>query len=387
MVLNKAVAVGSSIFSRAVFFLSLASYVYASNSDHDVVVFFQLLFLQAIVIAFLSASGFFRAQNFTTADQASAFFSVYLVLGVSSLLALLGFLFFSEQYSAYKIPVILIWGGAVFTAFSSPLSGYLIISQGPIKTFLPSIVVAIICTLIVGFSPYEMIGLQPYLLIVGYQAVTFLVLAVLAKDVVASAIVIVKNLKVSEYLGHVKENLNIGVILTIHLAIIFQFRETWSSSVAPSVASAVFLVFRFSDTLMQFTHMVLSRHAVVSKVYFAGNSSRIALVLVWAGICSFGLYYTAQYSAAFAPLMFAITAQIILDIFRQVWGLAFLSQMENFKLMNYYWYVIFPPIFSYIVTYLTVGNQTIVAIYTFNLIIVATGALITLLQLRRGSPL
>ena len=82
MVINRAIAVGLSISSRAVFLLALSAFVYASNSDHDIVAFFQLLFLQSVVISFLSASGFFRVQNFSSPDQASAFFSVY-IMGLS----------------------------------------------------------------------------------------------------------------------------------------------------------------------------------------------------------------------------------------------------------------------------------------------------------------
>lgn len=382
MVINRAIAVGLSISSRAVFLLALSAFVYASNSDHDIVAFFQLLFLQSVVISFLSASGFFRVQNFSSPDQASAFFSVYIILGVFSLLALLGFLLFTEHYSEYKFPIILIWFGAIFTSLSSPLSGYLVATRGAMAAFLPSIIGALICTIIVVFSPYEMIGIQPYLLIAGYQTVTFFVLAVLAKDIFANSIKIVRNLKIIEYLGHVKENLTIGIILTIQMTIIFQFRENWSSSVPANLASAVFIVFRFSDTIMQFTHMVFARHIIVSKIFLLGSSSRIALVLVWGAICILGLSLIAQYAAGFAPLIFAITAQFILDMFRQIWGLAFLRQMDGFKLKKYYWYVLVPPVLSYVVILCTVGNQAFIALYVFYLVIVMTGALITLFQLR-----
>ncbi|MCK4712496.1 MAG: hypothetical protein KAT26_06415, partial [Marinosulfonomonas sp.] len=378
------IAVGLSMISRAVLLLVLSGYVYAANPDQEVVVFFQLLFLQSIVISFLSASGFFRAQNLTSSDEVASFVSVYLLLIIFSLAVLSGFLFFSNHYSELKLPVSLIWFGAIFTSLSGPLSGYLLNTRGPLVAFLPSIIGAVICVIAIVFSPYEMVAIHPYLLMTTYQAVTFFILAFLSRNTIAKAIRHLRNLKLAEYLGHSRENIAIGIIHTFQMGLFFIFRENWANSVSLELAAAVFIVLRFSDAAIQFSHMVLSRHSVVSKLFSHSSNKWIGFVIFWATVCGLGLFYTSQYSTVLAPLVFALVAQLLLDMFRQFWNLSFLYQMENFLLKRYVWFAIVPPVMSYIIVLGTVGIHSPIGVYLFYLIIVLAGAVITLSQ--KNSP-
>lgn len=380
MLANRVITVALSILSRAVLFLVLSGYVYAHNSDADIIVFFQLLFLQSIVIAFLSASGFFRAQNLQDAGEAASFMSIYFLLSILSLLGLFGFLFFVTDYSNNQLPVIIVWVGAIFTSFSSPLSGYLLAKRGALIAFFPSILGATICGLVILSSPYEMTGFRPYLVLLGYQSITVILLFALTKDIILNAITYLVRLNFIHHLKHSYDNFTIGVAHTFHLAIVFHFRESWSLAAVPELAAAVFVTFRFSEAAIQLVQMVLLRNSIVSRLFGRNYIATLSLCLIWFLLSGAGVYLITGYSATLAPLVFAIIAQISLDVFRQFWSLSFLHQMEKFSLSHYLWFVILPPVASYLIIYGSIGISSTTAVYSFYLFNVLIAAIITVYQ-------
>lgn len=386
MFVRRTLSIGMSIAMRAILFMLLSVQVYANNSGEAAAVFFQILFLQNIIIGFLSASGFFRSQNLKTDTEAMTQLAAYLLMILPSLGLGAAAFGVSTSYDAYGLELLLIWGGAICTSMAAPVTGLVLQKRGSVQAFSPSIISASLFLIVLFFNFKNLSGVWPYIMVAGYQTLTFFLLITRTPHLIVGALQRLLSTAPLKTLKSANENLVVGFVNVLHLLIVFFFREYWSQNVEAAVASAVFLAFRFSDTFIQLTHMVLSRTPVVGLIF--GRSQRQFQFIALGMACTSAVAVMASLrlaETAFHILVFALAAQICLDFFRVPWGLSFLYQMENLRMRSYAMFVILPPVTAAaFTTFLALQGQPI-ALHLFFVINVLCGALLTLGLARRNT--
>ena len=384
MLISRTLSIGLSIALRAILFMLLSVQVYANNSGEAAAVFFQILFLQNIIIGFMSASGFFRSQNLKTGTDAITQLSAYGLMVLPSLIVGAAALWSSTAYDAYSFELLLIWGGAICTSIAAPISGLVLQNRGAVQAFMPSIISASLFLLILLLSFKKLSGVWPYAMIAGYQALTFILLMTRTPHLILGALRRLFSTSPLETMKSANENLVVGFVNVLHLLIVFFFREYWSQNVEAAIASAVFLAFRFSDTFIQLTHMVLARTRIAGAIFNARQTRYPIIAIVIAGVSALAITASlGLLDTTFHILVFALVAQLCLDIFRVPWGLSFLYQMENLRMKSYAAFVVIPPITaSLCTTYLAMQGEAI-SIHLFFIINVLCGALLTLILARK----
>ncbi len=382
MIRSRAVFVGLSLGGRAAFFLALSALVYARAEPTAAVAFFQLMFLQAVVITFLSASGYFRALN-TTEDATGkiSLLAAHLVLAGLSLLALPPMLIWGGALYPSVSVLLLVWGGAVAAALSGPLTGLTLASRGPARAFGPQAVLAVLCA-VAAFHPIFGGRLGPYLLVAVFQGATMLWLAAQNAAVVRGAAAQVWRGGLRQVFDTQSATLAYGAINTGTLSVVFIFREIWSMSAPPALVAAAFFALRFSDTLSQGVMLVMARHALLARMadWLAGRGMVLlaaALVLQLAAIDALASGSISM------PLVFAFAALAVTDLSRLPINLVFLLQIGRERPQDFAVYALATPLLAFGATAALGGIPSPGGIFTYLALSATIGAIISGWQIRR----
>lgn len=384
MILSRTFAIGLSILLRAALLLFVSTLVYKIASPSEATIFFQIVYLQAIAVAFLSASGFFRAQSLETDADAADYMGAIMILALPSLFLPAAVAVLDDDY-ANRIPELLImWVGAVSTALAAPLSALTMRRKGPFAAFLPACLSA---SIVLGgiwiAKDRTWYDLTAYLALSGFQVLTLILLGLSARDILRLSL---KNLSWrTKYMPwrFVQETIGVGSINVTIMLIAFGLRELWASATTPELAAAVFLLLRVSDTGLQLIHMVLS-----------GYSFPILLILwrhtpylqIFTTALSVGLLTTLSrtYDAALlSPIIFATLMQVAADITRYPWSFGFLYQMVYFKMASYFVFSLLPPIGAMAICFFPLSRGQPEGLILFLVINSFFGAAISTLQARR----
>ena len=384
MIFSRAAAIGLSIALRAVLLLVVASLVYEAAPAEEATAFFQILFLQGIIVAFLSAAGFFRVQDIS--DEAVVdYFAAALMLVPLSLVLPVGLIIFDPEYQVYWIAIVVLWTGGVATALAAPLSGLILRENGPFAAFLPSCIGTVLGAGCLGF--WLMVGanwhpILPYLVLAGFQCVTFALLAVQAKGVLRAAILRLRTDRLMHVWTHATSTFGIGLANVMHMVAVLTLREFWADRADAEIAAAVFLILRFSEAAFQFVHMVLSGQSLARRLVEARQ----------AHLAQFGMFAAAigalmainSYSSAVAPLLLAVMMQLMADAARVLWSLSFLWQMSGFRLRRYLAFTLIPPAIGGFGAYMALVAGQPMAPILMLLIITWSGAAISSFQARNS---
>ena len=141
---------------------------------------------------------------------------------------------------------------------------------------------------------------------------------------------------------------------------------------APNTA-AVFLVLRFSDTGIQLLHMVMSGHSILARLF----GSRIFVGGLLCASCACAAAIWGMSLMAISPLILAIFAQALLDLFRYPSSLSFLYQMRAFHLGRYVRFTLIPPVVSTVLSGGLILAGHPLALYVMVAAVTLTGAVLS----------
>jgi len=383
VIISRTLSIGLSILMRAGLLLFLSGLVYTLSPPEDTKVFFQIVFLQTVVIAFLSASGFFRAQSLKDYTEAADYLAAMMLLILPSLALPLLLAVLDADYSDRLLALLAVWGGAVATALATPLSALVMNRHGPFRAFLPACLSAVIVLVALwAAAERNWFDLLPYLALASFQILNFVFLALQESALVISAIRRLFGRKLSELRRYVLEGFGVGASNVAHLLVVLAVREIWSDSVSSELAAALFLVLRISDTGLQLLHMVLSRNPLVDRLIETGGApllqagTFLIAIAIAIGISLSGI------PGGWSPLVFAAVMHFAVDLARYPWSLSFLYQMHHFGMSRYLAFTLAPPVTALAVAapFLIAGAP--VALTLFMAVITWSGSTITALQAR-----
>ena len=137
--------------------------------------------------------------------------------------------------------------------------------------------------------------------------------------------------------------------------------------------AAVFLVLRFSDTGIQLLHMVMSGHSILARLF----GSRIFVGGLLCASCACAAAIWGMSLMAISPLILAIVAQALLDLFRYPSSLSFLYQMRAFHLGRYVRFTLIPPVVSTVLSGGLILAGHPLALYVMVAAVTLTGAVLS----------
>ncbi|EAQ03070.1 hypothetical protein OB2597_13038 [Pseudooceanicola batsensis HTCC2597] len=382
--LNRSSAIGLAMLLRAGLMLVISAMAYRTQAPEDAAAFFQCIYLQAIAIAFLSASGFFRVQSKRSEDEVSSYLSAMTLLVLPSVALPLSVALLVDEYAARLPELLIAWVGAVATAYAAPISAIVMKSRGPFAAFLPACaaaVLALLTLLLVGDAGAG--RLTPYLALSGFQVTNILLLLASDRKAVRTRLPGLSRLRAGLPWDNIREAFVVGACNVLNMLLVFAIREAWAERAGADIAAAVFLTLRISDSAMQLFHMVLSGHPVITRL-IAGRWSLRAQVAMTA-LSVGALLLLGMNAAALGAIAFAVAAQIALDVSRYPWSTGFLYQMAHFDLRNYVIFVVLQPVIALLLAFVPMARGAPEGLMIFMAISVSIGAVISTLQARRAA--
>ncbi|SFH05988.1 hypothetical protein SAMN04488020_10688 [Palleronia marisminoris] len=381
----RAIAIGLSIAARSCFMLGLYLLAGTALSASDAARFFQLVFLQAILIAFVSAAGFFRVQRLDAEDDVRD----YIIAGICLLplsgifpLLLLGIFPVYREIWPVLIPI---WLGASASALAGPWAAVVQKRTGPFRAFGPT------CLSALAVSPGLVLLLNdaahpalPYLLLGAFQIGNLALLVVFCPGLLRDVMARVEVAGASGAWRFVKEGAGVGAINVTSLLATFGLREVWRNDATPEFAALVFLLLRVTDTILQLGHMTLAGSSVPERMFTsprAGGAlalSSLAAVALLAGIAG-----TVEAEGVSYGTM--IVLLLACEAIRGGWSIAVLYQMAHFQLRSYAIYMLgalVPGVAVYVLVFSFWPEVALIA-YLAALIIGAAGLTIRRARLQR----
>lgn len=372
MLISRAVAIGLATLVRAFFLLALSAQVYISLSSDQAASFYQLVFFQAIIIAFLSASGFFRAQELSDDSSSISYLSTNMGLVLPSAILPLFLALFIDAYRDFGIELALIWIGAAAAALTAPVTGIVLRKQGPFAAFMPVLVSAALMIVVLVSIP-DWSPLTPYIVLVSFQGLSFLILNARAPWLAIGILQSWGRSGERLNLSLLKQNGIVGTVNLANLLVIFFVRHLWEMRAAPDTVAAVFLVLRYSDTGIQVLHQVLS-----GQVFAFGMMKRRSTpFLLFSGGCLVAIAFVGLRNFPGSPIALALLAQVILDIVRYPASIGFLFQMQQFDMRRYIQFTLVPPLVGFACAGAFVFAGNFFAIYVLAGISVLVGGLMS----------
>lgn len=371
-----------SIATRTLFFFIISVVVYSSTSGEEAVSFFQLLFLQTVLITFLSASSYFRMLDLKTDLNAISSLSGHLFFSLigSVLLPLLYFVIFSqnEHFTIYFL--LGIGGGAA--SISGALTGHTL-KQGRVSSaFTPSILSALICLILLYLNPEKSLSIYLYTVVL-YQVLTalflvFVNLKLFKQIAVNGAFVLIKQLAT-----HFKSNLLFGGVNTYAVFLLFYFREEWSRNIDSQVAASVFFFIRMSDIGLQLMTTVLASHEKLNILPKIFHFKTVACVIIGYFICVnlIDIEINFEHENLYHSLSI-LTNQILIDLIRYPLASLFLYQVSLAQKSDYGWFVFIPISVVHILAIQMHWHNQAAAIYWFMLTTSVVGLIVFYLQNR-----
>lgn len=386
VIISRTLSIGLSILLRAGLLLFLSGLVYTLSAPEDTKVFFQIVFLQAIVIAFLSASGFFRAQALKDDGEAADYLAAMVLLIVPSLALPLLLAVLDQDYSGRLLALMAIWSGAVATALATPLSALVMTRLGPFRAFLPACISATVVLFALWLAAERnWFDLLPYVALASFQILNFTLLALQQRSLIVAALRRLFGKKLKELKGYVLEGFGVGASNVAHLLVVLAVREIWSDSVSDELAAALFFVLRVSDTGLQLLHMVLSKNALVERLIEIGRAPVLQAISFSLAIGIAVVVSRWGISGDWHPLALAVGMHLAVDLARYPWSLSFLYQMHRFRMHRYLAFTLAPPVIALVVAAPLLIAGAPMALTVFMAIITWSGSTITALQARRNA--
>ena len=376
MIVSRTLAIGGAIAARAGLMLVLSALVYARATPEQGALFFQILFLQGIVIAFLSAAGFFRAQGLK-AEAVESYLAGMLLMALPSVALPVGAALVLPAYAAEGAALFVMWLGAVCAALAAPLSSLVMQARGPWAAFLPAMAGAGLAAAALALGARDhWDGLLPYLALAGFQAVTFAGLAVQMRGPLGAALGRIARRDLGPVWAHLRETAGVGAVNVAHLLALFALREVWAGRAEAEIVAAVFLMLRLSDTALQLVQMVLSGYGVAIRLFEARRAPVVfGGMALGAAVALGGL---GALGSAWPVLLLALAMQVAVDVLRLPWSLGYLYQMTRFDLRRYALFTLTPPLMALVLGGWMIWGGRPVGMQAVALIVTVTGATVSL---------
>lgn len=309
-------------------------------SASDAAQFFQLVFLQAILIAFISATGFFRVQRLQAENDILDYIIAGFCLLPVSALFLLVFLGVFPVYREIWPVLVPIWVGGAASAVAASWSAVVQKRAGPFRAFGPTCLsVGIVAPSLVLLSDGSAHVAVPYLLLGAFQVINLALLFAFCPDLLRAVLGRAMTAGASGAWRFVREGAGVGAINVVSLLATFAVREAWRMETSAEFAALVFLLLRITDTVLQLGHMTLAGSSVPTRLF---SSPKAGTTLFLTGIACFAM--VAAIPAAVGPKEIALGAVILLllacDAIRGLWSISILYQMASFRLRSYAIYML-----------------------------------------------
>lgn len=373
-------AIGLSMILRSGLLLLISGIVYKTYSAADAAAFFQIIYLQAIAIAFLSASGFFRVQAIDADEGLAEYLTATALLILPSALLPLAVALLLPEYAARLPELAIAWIGAIATALAAPVSGIILKRHGPLAAFLPACIAAALAMIfLVAVSSGE---LTPYLALCSFQIVTVLLLLVQIRTILATTLRRLARLGSGMPWPAIHEASAVGAVNVVNMLLVFGIRQLWIQTAGADIGAAVLLTLRISDSVLQLLHMVMAGHRVVTRLIRSRWSLMAQAGSVTISILLVLLLGQLAVAHAIPVMVFAVLAQIALDASRIPWSVGFLYQMKHFRLPRYMAFTLCQPAIGLAVAILPILRGRPEGLLIFLAVSIASGAIITTLQSR-----
>ncbi|MGS4948171.1 hypothetical protein ACVDG3_22130 [Meridianimarinicoccus sp. RP-17] len=370
---------------RSGLLLLISGIVYNSHSAADAAAFFQILYLQATAIAFLSASGFFRVQSIDTDEGLTEYLAATALLIPPSALLPVLVAFLVPEYTARLPELAIAWIGAIATALAAPVSGIVLKRRGPLAAFLPACIAALLAMVVlIAAGSGELHTLAPYLALCGFQVITVLLLLLQIRTILATTLRRLAHLGSGMPFPHLQETSAVGALNVLSMLLVFGIRQLWVQKAGADIGAAVLLTLRISDSVLQLTHMVMAGHQMATRLIRSHWSLLAQVGSVCVSILLILLLGQLTITPTIPVIVFAVLAQIALDVSRIPWSFGFLYQMKQFHLLRYAVFTLCQPAIGFTVAIWPILQGRPEGLLIFLAISVASGAIISTLQGRRS---
>lgn len=333
--------VAASLLAKSAVLVGVGIYAYDSLQGSDVSRFFQLVFIQSIIISVVSAAGYF-----STIERADGVRDVRVItghVGVALLVAAMSVIAAFVYFEGFERDMFMLVSlGALATGVTAPFYGVSCRVCGFRGTYLPQICLAVLSALFLillaaATGDGDGSAHMPYLFLVGFQLAAAVLVVV---RVVPSLSIFVEGTlraRPADYSGFsrvlVYGVLNAGTVLGIFVA-----REIWSGNVAVAYSATVFLLLRIADSGLQVLSMVWA--AVPGSIDWVVRWRRRIFVAILAGLAA-SLSGLGILTLGGAPIFVTfVISQALLELVRVPATSAFVLQMTRGTSLSYAGYVV-----------------------------------------------
>jgi hypothetical protein len=363
-----------SVAARAVLFLGLSWYVYAAAAPAAAAGFFQDLFLQSVMITFLSASSFFAmvSKSWDAAkDRLLLLSHGIMAVGAVAVVVLCSRF---GTFGAQADVLYLLLAGAVATGLASPLTGLIMRKRGAWLAYGPSIIAAplFLGTLLISVSDAVLAGI---LAIVGFQITVLLALAVIARHMLIDALRAIPDMMTGPALRALWATFVFGALNTALVGYVYWFREAWVLLQVAEISAAVLFVARISDTAVGI--IMTDIGARVHAVNLVEQRVKWLPAVVIALGLSGGALLLALNAVTLSPTVFAITGQVVLECVRLPLIVFFLYQSARRSAGGYISYTLGTVMISMAVMLIVPLQDSATGFYLFQTLTTVLSALIT----------
>ncbi len=302
-----------SVFTRSLLFLGLSWYIFSGTQPTAATDFFQALFLQSVMITFLSASSYFTtvSKRWDSSNDAKLILS-HIQMSLLTVLAVCLLYIFGKLETQSRL-VLLLLTGALATGIAAPLTGLVVRKFGPWMAYGPSITVAPLYLSFI-FVPNIDPMIASVCAIVGFQVTVFLVLSFIMRELLFSIIRSFRSiLRVSTF-SNLWSNFVFGLLNSAIVGYFYWFRELWVAVQAAETAATILFIFRISDTFIGViitdigakldALKLVERHGKVLSIIIVCAGMLVSAVLWW--ITTFEI----------SDLALAISGQLLVECIR-----------------------------------------------------------------------
>jgi hypothetical protein len=326
-----------SVMARAGLFLALSWHVYRVAEAAAVAAFFQDLFLQSVMITFLSASSFFAVVSKGWDQSRDAMLVLTHLLMAVATVAVIPVLYGTGVLDGSAATLGALLAGAIATGVGSPLTAVIVRSRGPWMAYTPAIFAA---PLFLGLIAVP--GLDPVFAcvaaVVGFQITVFAASAFIARDVFvqfrAQGAAMMTRAVVRPLWG----TFVFGALNTVFVGYFYWFREAWVGLQAAEISAAVLFVYRIFDTLLGI--VITDLGSRIDAVRLVERWAK-AMLLPLAGLCVVvfaALWWLGQQDLS--PVTFAVAGQALLEAVRLPAMVYFLYQSARRASGGYVIYIL-----------------------------------------------
>lgn len=248
---------------RSGLLLLISNIVYSAHAAADAAAFFQIIYLQAVAIAFISASGFFRVQAIDTDEDLAGYLAATALMIPPSAVLAMGFLAVTSRFGLH--------------------------------------------------------GLTPYIALCGFQVISVVLLLVQIRPTIAATLRRLARLRSGMPWPDLHEASAVGALNVLNMLLVFGIRQLWVQKAGVDIGAAVLLTLRISDSVLQLFNMVMAGHRVVTQLIRSRWSLAAQLGSVGLSIALVLALGQVAAVSAIPVMVFAVLAQIALGLAVAIW--------------------------------------------------------------------